>query len=261
MQLKDQHVFITGANRGMGQSFAETAAQKGAHVHVIARRPVDELLEVLKQKGAASAHFWKVDMGDMSSIDQFCEQLEKQIQSVDILINNAGQLTGGLLEEQPAEKIVQMLQVNLIGLIHLTRKLLPAMLSRKKGKIVNNASVSGVMYMPCASTYAASKAGVVAFTKSLQEELKGTGVSTLLLLTPGVKTDMYDQISDLYGGHLDLSFLSHMSSEEWSERVFDSIERDKPDCLPKGSTSVGLWMARHTPGAFNSIIRSKFSRK
>jgi short-subunit dehydrogenase len=154
-----------------------------------------------------------------------------------------------------------MLNVNLGALIHLTRLILPEMIKRGKGKIVNNASVSGVMFMPCASTYAASKAGVVAFTRSLEQELKDTGVSTLLLFTPGVKTDMYDQIYDDYSGHLDLSFLTSISSEAWSKIVFKAIENDHSECLPTSLRNrVGLWLAQHFRPAFNKVIANGFKR-
>ena len=104
-------------------------------------------------------------------------------------MNNAGLMTGGLLEEQDLDGIYAMFQVNLVGVVHLTQAVLPGMIERGLGKVVNNASISGYAYFPAATTYAASKAGVVAFTESLRRELKGTGVTTLHLVTPGVDTE------------------------------------------------------------------------
>ena len=111
-----------------------------------------------------------------------------------------------------------MFQVNLVGLAHLTRLVLPGMLERGTGKVVNNASVSGYAFFPGASTYAASKAGVVAFTESLRRELRGTGVSTLHLVTPGVNTDMLDATEDAYGGHLDTSDWEKQEPEDGRQR-------------------------------------------
>ena len=96
-----------------------------------------------------------------------------------------------------------MFQVNLVGVTQLTRAVLPGMLGRGRGKIVNNASISGYAYFPAASTYAASKAGVVAFSESLRRELKGTGVDVLQLVTPGVQTEMMDATLEAYGRHMD----------------------------------------------------------
>ena len=97
---------------------------------------------------------------------------------MDLLVNNAGLMTGGLLEEQDVDEIYAMFQVNLVAVVHLTSLLLPAMLERGRGKIVNNASISGYAWFPAASTYAAAKTGVVAFSESLRRELKGTGVES-----------------------------------------------------------------------------------
>lgn len=242
----------------MGRDFALAAASRRAHLMLPMRNPDLSLVGELQQQGAMSVEVEQVDLSDIGAIDNYLNHLNEP---VDLLINNAGLLSGGLLEEQDPQHIQDTLQVNVGSLIHLTRCLLPQMLKRKSGKIVNNASVSGVMFMPCASTYAASKAGVVAFTRSLEQELKGTGVSTLLLLTPGVKTDMYDQIYDEYGGHLDLSFLTHISSKAWSDRVFQAIDEDKNECGPSSMPNkIGLWLAQHWPSAFNHFIRKGFRR-
>ena len=91
---------------------------------------------------------------------------------VDLLVNNAGQMTGGLLEEQDMDAVYAMFQVNLVAVAHLTAACCRGMLARGRGTIVNNASISGYAYFPAASTYAASKAGVVALSESLRRELE-----------------------------------------------------------------------------------------
>lgn len=260
MKLKEKNMFITGANRGMGRAFARKAAELGAHVHVVNRSTGSGIVDELHKLGAASAREWQLDMGDTEAIKKFVTDVENENINIDVLINNAGLLTGGLLETQSPDAIIKMLNVNLTGLITLTRLVLPGMLKRNTGKIVNNASVSGIMFWPCASTYAASKAGVVAFTKSLEQELKDTGVSTLVLFTPGVKTDMYDQISDDYGQNLDLSFMEHISADEWTEQVFACIENNSSECVPRGSARQGLFVARHFPGIFYNWISGRFNR-
>ena len=83
--------------------------------------------------------------------------------AVDVLVNNAGRMTGGLLEEQDLDDVYAMFQVNLVAVVHLTRRVLPGMIERGRGMIVNNASISGYASFPAASTYTASKTGVVAF--------------------------------------------------------------------------------------------------
>lgn len=260
MQIRDAQILITGANRGIGFALAQAMAKRNAHLHLAIRQPdqfkeTDELLSA----GARSVTLYQLDVADFDQIKKFVADFGAKIVP-DILINNAGQLTGGLLEEQDPAKIVSMLNTNLIGLILLSRHFLPMMLEKKRGKIVNNASVSGRMFMPCASTYAASKAGVVAFTECLKQEVRGTGVSTLLMITPGVKTKMFDDIYDLYGGHLDLGFLSSIPAEEWATKVCRAIEEDRDSVEPSSSSAAGLFLAKHMTGVFESIIRSKFRR-
>lgn len=153
-----------------------------------------------------------------------------------------------------------MISVNLTGTILLTRLLLPSLLKRKTGRIVNNASVSGKMFMPCASTYAASKAGIVAFTESIRQELEKTGVTTLLLITPGVKTDMYDDIQNQYGENMDLSFLKSMPAEKWADSVWEAVKSGQSELLPNGTERVGVWLATHIPSLFEKSIKGYFHR-
>jgi short-subunit dehydrogenase len=260
MKIANKNMLITGSSRGIGLAMARRAAKEKMHVHLLNRSDTQEVAAELKDLGAASVHSWTIDMGSADSINEFVEKFHQDGQRCDILMNNAGQLTGGLLEEQPIEKIYSMFQVNLVGLVHLTQALLPKMLELPEAKIINNASVSGLMYLPCASTYAASKAGVVAFTESLRNELEGTSVSTLLMVTPGVKTRMYDEISDLYGGHLDLKFLSSIPAEQWVDRVFQALKNDDSICWPSGQSYFGVKLGQHWPRMLARFVRPYFSR-
>ncbi len=258
--IKNSHVLITGASRGIGRSLAEAFAKEQSHLIITLRSADLQLEKALLDLGALSVKTIIVDFSHKKGVDDFCKIIESSQQPVDILINNAGLLTGGLLEEQNLDDIYKMVQVNLLAVIQLCHFFIPRMLRAGKGKIVNNASVSGKMFIPCANTYAAAKAGVVALTESLQGELAGTSVSTLLLITPGVKTDMYEQISTQYGDNLDLSFLSSIPASEWAQRVVSAVKTDQPHLYPSGMTSFGVFMGHHFPGLFRKIVLKKFKR-
>lgn len=258
--IKDSYVLVTGASRGIGKSLAKAFAQEQCHLLITLRKPDIELQNELLSLGAKSVKVYIADFATRQGVDQFCQLIVETNQKVDILVNNAGLLTGGLLEEQNLDDIYSMIQVNLLAVIQLCHFFIPRMIAAGRGKIVNNASVSGKMFIPCANTYAASKAGVVALTESLQGELSGTPVSTLLLITPGVKTEMYDQISDQYGKNLDLSFLSSIPSEEWARKVVDAVKNDQTHLYPSGATSMGVFMGHHMPQLFRKIILKKFKR-
>jgi short-subunit dehydrogenase len=260
MEIKNKHFFITGSGRGMGKDFAVKAAKLGAHVHLVNRKENNELEQEIKSHGAASVKTWVVDQLQTKQIDNFITAIKEENQDVDVLINNAGLLTGGLLENQVPDEVQNMLQVNIASLIRMTQGVLPGMLKRNSGVIVNNASVSGIMYSPCATTYCAAKAGVVGFTKALENELAPTNVQTLLLITPGVKTDMFDQIYDKYGSNMDLSFLTSIPASVWADRVFDHIKNKKSICMPSGSNRFGVWLAQHFPSAFGYFMVKNFKR-
>ena len=259
MEIKNHHILITGANRGIGRAVALMCAEDGAHLHLVTRSADAGLKNDCVKAGAASVQLYQVDLGSRAEITAFIDKMHHQ--EIDILFNNAGQLTGGLLEDQPIDEIYSMLQVNLNAVIQLTHGLLPQMLKRKKGKIINNSSVSGVMNMPCASTYSAAKTAVVAFSNCLRNELGGTGVSVLVLLTPGIETRMFDDIPKKYGKNLDLSFLEKsLSPKEYSQMIREAILMDLQILKPSGVTGIGMLMAQHIPAAFNKLIAKKFSR-
>lgn len=248
---------VTGGNRGIGLAVAEMAASGRAHVYIAARSLDAEIEPKLKNLGAASVHFLKCDLSTRDGVENLTKTLLGK--DVDILFNNAGLLTGGLIEEQSLDEIYAMFQVNLNALVHLTRAVIPGMIKRGRGKIINNSSVSAFMHFPCASTYAASKAAVVAFTDCIEAELSGTGVSTLCLVTPGIKTRMFDEIEIKYAKNFEVPKES-ISSEEYAAKIKVAIESDAKYLLPNGATSVGLWMARYLNPIFRAAVRKKFSR-
>lgn len=260
MNLNHKHIALTGANGGIGRAFCLMAARQQAHLHLVLRSHQPELIQELKDSGAASVTVYLADLAIPEQVTLVGSQLKEK--EIDILFNNAGLLTGGLLEEQELGDIRRMLQVNLSSLIELTHILLPVMLKRKKGKIINNSSVSGVMTFPCASTYAASKAGVLSFTKCLELELKGTGVTTLVLITPGIKTRMFDQIQPMYGKNLEFPADDYITPERYAERIKKAIEEDQTVLQPPlfSMTGFGLRISRHLSGLFNWAVLTRFKR-
>lgn len=236
---------------------AEMAASCGANLFIASRSLDQTTKSKLKVCGAASVHFLKADLSSREGTEALARKLQEI--EVHILFNNAGLLTGGLLEEQALDEIYDMFQVNLNALVHLSRAVIPAMIKRGRGKIINNSSVSAFMHFPCASTYAASKAAVVAFTNCLEAELTGTGVSTLCLVTPGIKTRMFDEIETKYAKNFAVPKDS-ISPAEYAARVRRAIETDQRYLLPEGATNLGLWIARYLNPVFRSAIKSKFKR-
>ena len=260
MNTKNKTTLITGGLGGIGYALAKEASKDKNTVVLVQRSKSDEAEKELLNLGAAKVFQIQKDLSQTDAISTLVSELEEKNIDVDILINNAGLLTGGLIEEQKDEDISKMLDVNLKALILLTKAFVPKMLKKKSGKIVNNSSVSGVMCIPCASTYAASKAGVVSFTRCIKQELKNTGVSTLIMLTPGIQTKMYDDIKNLYSEHLKLDFLTAISAEEWAGKVWIAIKNDDDEITPTGSNKIGLWASKFAPSMFEKQVSKYFKR-
>lgn len=257
MEISKRHVLVTGASRGIGRAFAMMCAEDGGHLHLVLRKSDEELIRDLERAGAKSVQVWLADLSSRSSVSELLEKLKDV--PVDILFNNAGQLTGGLLEAQPLDDIYQMFQVNVNSLVHLTHGLLPGMVQRKRGKIINNSSVSAYMHFPCASTYAASKAAVAAFTDCIRLELKETGVTTLLLITPGIKTRMFDEIDTLYSKNIEVPQDS-ISPAQYAKMIREAIINDIPVLEPSGLTGVGLRTAKYARSLFEFAVMRRFKR-
>lgn len=205
-------------------------------------------------KDSIKFRFHEIDLSQIDEVRQFLQQTP----APNLQIHNAGLLTGGLLQEQEIDLIQKMFRVNLEVPVMMARHWLPELLKRGKGHMVFNTSVSSQMFFPCATTYAASKAGLYAFAESLREEVRTAGLKVLTMVTPGVKTKMYDEIEGLYGPHLDLSFMKSMPAESWAKRVVDAILSGEDYCLPEGSSRAGLLLARHWPKGFKKLVVQRY---
>jgi short-subunit dehydrogenase len=248
---------VTGASRGIGRALVEALASKPLEVVLAGVRDPESFEAPV---GSAAVVPVRLDLSSQASIEHCLGELRDRIDSVDLLVNNAGLLTGGLLEEQDLDEVYAMFQVNLVAVAHLTSRILPGMLRRGRGKVVNNASISGYAYFPAASTYAASKAGVVALTESLRRELAGTGVTAMHVVTPGVKTDMLDATREAYGRYMDTSDWDEVSPNEWATRILRAIERDDAILGPGGKTALAKLASRGPAFLLDAVSSRTFSR-
>ena len=234
----------------------------------MAREPLDLLLAGMRDPGdwtppqgvTKEIRAVKLDLASQASIDADCAAIGDDFGRIDLLVNNAGLMTGGLLEEQDVDAVYAMFQVNLIAVAHLSSKVVPAMVERGAGMIVNNASISGYAYFPAATTYAASKAGVVALSESLRRELAPTGVKVLHLVTPGVRTEMLDDTEEVYGRHLDTSDWPSIPAAQWADKVADAIRKDAHILRPGGRIEVARLLSRGPALLLDKVTARGFSR-
>jgi short-subunit dehydrogenase len=182
-------------------------------------------------------------------------------QRVDVLVNNAGVFTGGLLERQRVDAVYEMVQVNFAGLVHLTHALLPGMQRRGRGKIVNNASIAAYAAFPGAAVYSATKAAVAGFSDALRRELEDSPVTVLQLVTPGVETDMLAEVRDAYEPHVDdTSRLEGMEPSKWAARIVEAIESDDTLLNPTGAERLAKLASRGPAGLLDKALSRAFDR-
>lgn len=177
---------VTGASSGIGEDLARLIAAGGRHVVLLARS-ADKLQALANQLSAAhgiDATVVAADLSDSGATSQIARTLTARGITIDMLVNNAGFGTAGSFAAADPHSQLDMLQVNVVALTALTRALLPGMLERKRGRILNVASTAAFQPGPFMTVYYASKAYVLSFSEALAEETAGTGV-TVTCLCPG----------------------------------------------------------------------------
>ena len=195
MNLDGCRALITGASAGIGYEFARQLAPRAASLVLVARRKdrLEELRDELsKQNPSLKIEVRKVDLSDQVQVDAFCEWITRENIAIDLLINNAGLGDSGPFATGDVTRLKEMMQVNIEALTLLTRRLLPQMIARKRGAILNVSSSAGFLPIPGAAVYAASKAYVTSFSEALRMELRGTGVSVTALCPGPVHTEFSD---------------------------------------------------------------------
>jgi short-subunit dehydrogenase len=175
--LNGKVVLLTGGSRGVGPVIAETLGRRGARVALAARSKsgLDEVAERLEKLGIESVAI-TVDLGNQSRREELVSAVLKRFDKIEVLVNNAGLETEGAYAELPWSSIEKNVEVNLLAPMALTHLVLPGMIERKAGHIVNIASIAGKSGAPYAATYSGTKAGLGEWTRALRLELAGTGV-------------------------------------------------------------------------------------
>ncbi|HEX2163076.1 MAG TPA: 3-oxoacyl-[acyl-carrier-protein] reductase [Thermoanaerobaculia bacterium] len=194
-RLDGRTALVTGASRGIGEAVAKTLARQGARVVVAARSAGDlaRVAEAIAADGGA-AHALELDMAAPEGFGERLGTLPEGFREVDVLVNNAGVTADNLLLRMGLDDWRRVLDVNLTGAFALTKEAVRGMIRRRWGRIVSVSSVVGMMGNPGQANYAASKAGLIGFSKSLARELGSRNV-TVNVVAPGyVATAMTEKL-------------------------------------------------------------------
>ena len=193
--FKDQIVLVTGSTRGIGKAVAKAFAAKGATVIIIGRN-AQQAEEVASEINANSgiADGYACDVTDQNSVHETVNKILDKHKRIDILINNAGITRDKLLLRMDESDWDEVIKINLKGVFNVTKAVAKAMLKAKKGKIISIASVIGITGNAGQANYAASKAGIIGFSKSVARELASRGITANVVAPGYIRTDMTAQL-------------------------------------------------------------------
>ena len=195
--LKNKTAIVTGGSRGIGKAVATALALEGANVAILYAGNEEAANQVCGDitKIGTTARSYQCNVADSEQVKATVNSILKDFGGVDILVNNAGITRDGLLGMMPDKDFTDVLLVNLTGAFNLTKNLYGHFLKKRAGRIINISSVSGLMGNAGQSNYAASKAGLIGFTKSVAKELAGRGI-TCNAVAPGfIETEMTEEIA------------------------------------------------------------------
>ncbi|WP_110111669.1 3-ketoacyl-ACP reductase [Bacillus sp. CGMCC 1.16541] len=189
--LKGKVALITGAGKGIGRSTALALAKEGVHIGLIARTEAD-LQSVVKEVEAlgVKAAYATADVASMQEVEAAVASLKEELGSTDILVNNAGIAKFGKFLEVDPEDWKKIIDVNLMGVYYVTRAVLPQMIEKNSGDIINVSSTAGQKGAPVTSAYSASKFGVLGLTESLALEVRKHNIRVSALTPSTVATDL-----------------------------------------------------------------------
>ncbi len=263
MRLDDCSALITGGSAGLGREFARQLAGRARSLILVARREqkLNELRDELKQQHPnLTVHIRPTDLADRAQQKELIAGLEREKIDVDLLINNAGFGDSGSFVTSDPRHNEQMMLVNMVALTSLTRHLLPKMIVRKRGAILNVSSSAGCLPIPSFAVYAATKAYVTSFSEALRAELRSTGV-TVSTLCPGPVHTEFQEVATRSGGQPESGpEFVHVSVEQVVHDALAALEADRPLVIPGLAMKLGMFLVRITP---MPILRwaSRFSAK
>jgi NADP-dependent 3-hydroxy acid dehydrogenase YdfG len=233
LAIAGQVVAITGAARGIGKATAKALIAKGAKISIgdvdvaLAQQTADEL-------GAGTIAL-PLDVTDRASVDEFVEQTEQRLGPIDVFINNAGIMpTTWFLEEDEAS-IERQFAINVMGPINGMRAVIPRMLDRGRGHVINIASSAGKFPVPGIATYCGTKHAVVGITGAMRGELKNTPVDVSVVMPVIVRTELTDGVPDTRG-------VKALQPEDVADSIVEAIETRRYE----------VWCPKSTQGIYKT---------
>lgn len=255
MDFKNKTVLITGGCSGIGKIMARKSLERGISKLIILDINENGLNQTKEEfsKFGKQIFTYKIDVSDVEQMKEVSQKIKTEVGNVDILINNAGIVTGKYFHEHTHENITKSMLINSNALMHLTLEFLPEMMNRNSGAICNIASSAGLISNPKMSVYAASKWAVVGWSDSLRLEMEQLqkNVSVTTIMPFYINTGMFDGVKS--------KLLPILDSEKTSEKIIKAIESGrKMLAMP-----LPYWFIRFSQGilpipAFDWVMKNVF---
>jgi len=241
VELRGKRVLITGASRGLGRGMAEAFAGRGAVVALVARS--ESSIRELAARLGGTAH--PCDLMDREQVVGLVERVEREAGPIDVLVNNAGVSHVDHMLAHSPRQIDEILQTNLVAPIQICRQVIPRMIERGGGHIVNMSSIAAILAPPGLVHYGASKAGLSHYTAGLRGEVGPQGIATTLVEIGSTATEM-DDATQNYGPYKKLRGKKserevQMPVEQVVAAIVEAVERGRAHVrLPRAIASLGM---------------------
>ncbi|MED4453602.1 SDR family oxidoreductase [Metabacillus fastidiosus] len=262
LRLRENLVVITGASSGIGEKIAIECAKQGAHPILLARR-VERLRGIsreIEKTYKVPCSYYALDVQKTEEIQIVFEKIEREIGTIDILVNNAGFGIFNHAIDATADEMRAMFEVNVFGLIESTKAVLPKMIERRKGHIINIASQAGKLATPKSSIYAATKHAVLGFTNSLRMELKDENIFVTAVNPGPIRTNFFD-IADEGGDYMKNIERWMLDPNKVAEKIVKVMMTPKREINLPGWMGLGSTIYQIMPGFVELIGGKAFFKK
>jgi hypothetical protein len=241
-------VVVTGASAGIGTELARQLAERGYNLVLVARRRerLDELADTLRARHGVAVDVDDAPVGDPAARERLLTTLRDNERAIVGLCNNAGFATYGRLQDNDPDRELEEVRVNIDALHHLTVGLLPAMLERGEGAILNLASTAAFQPLPYQATYGASKAFVLSFSEALHTDLQGTGVSCTALCPGPTRTEFVD-VAQMHGLEAQAPGFLWQSAEDCARDGIMAMLAGRRTVVPRITNKLTANAGRLTP--------------
>jgi Short-chain dehydrogenases of various substrate specificities len=258
--LKGKKIVITGASSGLGLMTAVMLEQQGARVAITGRN-VSKLRAALQSvphaKGLSS---YVLDVTDANAAADVLDRIWREMDGVDVLVNNAGFGYFERFIDAPLDHFEQMMDTNYMGVVRCTKAILPQMLRRGSGQIVNIASIAGKLGTPKSTGYSASKHALLGFTNALRQELRGTGI-LISAINPGPFESPFFQTADPGGTYVSSVQSFMMKPERVANAVVRAIDKGKAEIDLPGWAALGVKLYHLFPRLSDRIAGGMLNKK